>query len=98
MAIRQFEFWRFCDGPSLMGHGHWLFWKTLTPQAPLSLQGTFSQSFTMLHSELCAWVVKMWPFAYFEDSLVRSPEIEHIQFRFFSRCKAVFGAEIKKTS
>ena len=33
--------------------------KNLTPQAQLSLQGTFSQSFTMLHSELCAWGVKI---------------------------------------
>ena len=32
---------------------------SLTPQAQLSLQGTFSQSITMLHSELCAWGVKL---------------------------------------
>ena len=31
----------------------------LTPQAQSSLQGTFSQSSTMLHSELCAWGVKV---------------------------------------
>ena len=37
----------------ISSHGY----SILTPKAQLSLQGTFSQSFTMLHSELCAWGV-----------------------------------------
>ena len=43
----------------------------LTPQAQLSLQGTFSQSFNMLHSELCAWGIK------FEKKEICDPIFKH---------------------
>ena len=33
-------------------------YETLTPQAQLSLQGTFFSFLIMLNSELCAWGVK----------------------------------------